>query len=470
MGSHLPADEDDDFYDSMDDEEFMLAETITKHKREHLDDSKEQPPSKRLKTEPLGDAATVARNILQKVWGFPAFRLRQEEVIARLISGGSAAVVFPTGGGKSLTYQIPALAFDDYDERCGRPPGGGITLVVSPLIALMKDQVDALRKRGITTVASMDSSQTRDSWLETGRMLKSGQLKLLYVAPERLNNEGFIAMINSVKVRMVAVDEAHCISEWGHAFRPDYLKVARFVKEVQAERVLCLTATAAPKVSDDICAAFGIDKEGLFRTTTYRSNLHLLAQSFTSGKEKLVALKEFLGKHKGSSIVYVQTHDQTESVCAGLKSAGFNAHGYHAGMVSEARTRVQDLFMKSKNIVIVATIAFGMGIDKSDIRNIIHYAVPKTLEGYSQEIGRAGRDGLQSTCMIYLCAEDIGIMQEWSRADVPSFRSVKGLVAELLDTYTDSEVGDIIERNLNGESKEWDIRVRISSLSTSYSY
>jgi RecQ family ATP-dependent DNA helicase len=460
------ADEDD--YGSIGDDEFLLAENTNgnKHGGPHYSDS-DQPSSKKRKTDssdPTTQIAVVsmAQAILKKIWEFPTFRLKQEAVIARLITGGSAAVVFPTGGGKSLTYQIPALAFDEYDKCCGRTEGGGVTLVVSPLIALMKDQVDALKKRGVAA-AAMDSSQSRETWLDTCDRLRRDQLKLLYVAPERLNNEGFIEMISNTKIRMVAIDEAHCISEWGHAFRPDYLKIARFVKEIQAERVLCLTATATSKVADDICAAFNIDEQGLFRTTTYRSNLRLLAQSFASGAEKISALKDFLHKNKGPSIVYVQTHEQTESVCANLKTSGFNAYGYHAGMANDARTLVQDKFMTSQNIVIVATIAFGMGIDKADIRNIVHYAVPKTLEGYSQEIGRAGRDGLESTCMIYLCGEDIGIMEEWSRADVPSLRSIKGLVGGLLELHKTGKVGDVIERNLNGESREWDIRVRPSS-------
>jgi RecQ family ATP-dependent DNA helicase len=455
---------DEDDYGSIGDDDILLAETMNgnKHGPSHSSDS-DQPPSKKRKTDsfdPTAQAAVIsmAQAILQKIWGFPSFRLKQEDAIARLITGGNAAVVFPTGGGKSLTYQIPALAFDEYDKLCGWPAGGGVTLVVSPLIALMKDQVDALKKRGVAA-AAMDSSQSRDAWLDTCDKLRRGQLKLLYVAPERLNNEGFVEMISNTKIRMVAIDEAHCISEWGHAFRPDYLKIARFVKEIQVERVLCLTATATSKVAADICASFSIDEEGLFRTTTYRSNLRLLAQSFASGAEKVSALKDFLRKNKGPSIVYVQTHDQTESVCANLKTDGFNAHSYHAGMENDARTLVQDKFMTSNNIVIVATIAFGMGIDKADIRNIVHYAVPKTLEGYSQQIGRAGRDGLKSTCMVYLCGEDIGIMEEWSRADVPSLRSIKGLVGGLLELHKNAQVGDVIERNLNDESREWDIRV-----------
>ena len=235
---------------------------------------------------------------------------------------------------------------------------------------------------------------------------------------------------------------------------------------------------ATLKVADDICASFDIDKDGVFRTTTYRPNLRLEAKAFMSGSEKEADLKDFLNKNPGPSIIYVQTHEQTEMICGTLKKAGFNAHSYHAGMANDVRTKVQDKFMTSSKIVvrdpksiildammlrsstqIVATIAFGMGIDKPDIRNIVHYTVPKSLEGYSQEIGRAGRDGLASTCLIYLCVEDIAILEEWSRADVPSLRSVKGLVGELLEIHRYAKPGEVIERNLNDESKEWDIRV-----------
>lgn len=305
----------------------------------------------------------------------------------------------------------------------------------------------------------MDSSQSREAWLDTCQSLRDGRLKLLYVAPERLNNEGFVEMIGHTRVRMVAIDEAHCISEWGHAFRPDYLKVARFTKEIQAERVLCLTATATPRVIKDICAAFDIEEEGVFQTSTYRPNLRLLAESFVTAADKSKALISFMRHHRQQpTIVYVQTHEQTEAVSAELKKHGINALGYHAGMTSEARTAVQDKFMRSKENVIVATIAFGMGIDKTDIRNIIHYAVPKSLEGYSQEIGRAGRDGQQSECVVYLCNEDISIIEEWSRADMPSLRSVKGLVGELIELYRSAQPGTIIERNLSDESREWDLR------------
>ena len=455
----MTSDDEESDYGEIGDHEILEMENHMKRKstvEQEQEQEKDEPQTKRLKIE-SDDATLIARNILQKRWHFPGFRLAQEAAITRLIHGKSAAVIFPTGGGKSLVYQIPALVFDEYDLRCGHPPGGGVTLVISPLIALMKDQVDALRRLGVEA-AAMDSSQAREVWLDTCQKLKNGVLKLLYVAPERLQNEGFVAMISATKIRMVAVDEAHCVSQWGHAFRPDYLKVARFVKEVQAERVLCLTATATPQVVKDICNAFDIEEEGVFRTTSYRSNLSLRAQSLRNDAEKLTALKKFLKDNRGSTIVYVQTHDQTDQVCNALKANGFNAHRYHAGMATDERSRVQELFMKSKDIVIVATVAFGMGIDKPNIRNIVHYAIPKSLEGYSQEIGRAGRDGLASGCMVYLCAQDIAIMEEWSRADVPSRRSVKGLVGDIFNDHQHVKPGAVVERDLNEESRKWDVR------------
>lgn len=381
MAVNDPPDDESDYGSSIGDGEMLELENSLTMKRKSPEEP-DMPPAKKSRIEETSTAATIARHVLNGVWKFPAFRLAQEAAITRLILGESAVVIFPTGGGKSLVYQVPALVFDTWDSIRGQPSGGGVTLVISPLIALMKDQVDALQRLGVEA-AAMDSTQSREAWLETCEKLKSGLLKLLYVAPERLQNEGFVAMIGAVKIRMVAVDEAHCVSQWGHAFRPDYLKVARFVKEVHAERVLCLTATATPQVAQDICSAFSINKHGVFRTTSYRSNLSLRAQAFGTQEEKLTALKMFLTEHTGPSIVYVQTHEQTELVHVRLIADGFNAYGYHAGMANDMRASVQEKFMKSKNIVIVATIAFGMGIDKSDIRNIVHFAVPKSLEGYS---------------------------------------------------------------------------------------
>ncbi|KAG0636916.1 P-loop containing nucleoside triphosphate hydrolase protein [Tuber brumale] len=401
--------------------------------------------------------SALAHKILKETWGFDEFRPQQEEVISRLIHGGSAVVVFPTGGGKSLAFQIPALALDEYDESMGQEKGG-ISIVVSPLIALIKDQVEALQKRGVKA-AAIDSTQTRESILNTYDLLRKGELKLLYCAPERLNNEGFVEMVRHTRVRLIAVDEAHCISEWGQAFRPDYLKIARFVKEMNAERVLCLTATATPKVCKDILKAFGVPENGLFKSPTYRENLHLLAETIDTIDGKLPKLLNFLGSNPGSSIVYVTTQKQAEAVAVALVAGGVEAMHYHAGMTKDERSYAQDEFMSRNDLTIVATIAFGMGIDKPNIRNIIHYDFPRSLEGYSQEIGRAGRDGKLSKCMLYLCGEDWSQRESFCRLDLPSKKSVDNLLRELFRSNEGVEVGDVIETDAKQQSKDHDVKI-----------
>lgn len=340
---------------------------------------------------------------------------------------------------------------------------GGITLVVSPLIALMKDQVDALKRKGISA-ACMDSTKTKDEYMDTVRAMQDGTLKILYCAPERLNNEGFVSSMTRVRggVRLLAVDEAHCISEWGHAFRPDYLKVSRFAKEIQAERVVCLTATATPRVATDICKAFDIPVDaGIFRTTTYRSNLRLHAESFETKKQSYPALVSFLKAHPGPTIVYVTLQKHTEQIAEDIRKSGFKARHFHAGMPVAEKMACQDLFMASDNLIVVATIAFGMGIDKSNIRTIIHYDIPRSLEGYSQEIGRAGRDDQESHCALFLCSEDLHLRESFARGDLPSKRSVSDLLQNILSTpSTASPGGNVIETNHYQQSKEFDIKVR----------
>lgn len=422
-----------------------------------------EPPSKLPKTTDTG--LDVATNVLNTHFKLPAFRLKQALAISRVLNGDSAVVVFPTGGGKSLCYQVPGVAIKHLDKVNGVRQGyaeGGITLVVSPLIALMKDQVDALKRLGVRAEA-MDSSKSKEEYLSTVQAMREGNLDILYCAPERLNNEGFVASMASVKggVRLLAVDEAHCISEWGHAFRPDYLKVARFAKEIQAERVICLTATATPKVTEDICKAFDIPpKEGVFKTPTYRDNLRLQARSFLTKEESYPELLQFLILHPGPTIVYVTLQKHAEQLSDRLKKGGVRARHFHAGMSAEDKAACQDEFMSSKNMVICATIAFGMGIDKADIRNVIHYDIPRSLEGYSQEIGRAGRDGKQSQCMLFLCAEDFHLRESFTRGDLPSRQSVRGMIQNVLSTMVSGEgKGKHIELSLFQVSKEWDIKV-----------
>jgi RecQ family ATP-dependent DNA helicase len=338
----------------------------------------------------------------------------------------------------------------------------GITLVVSPLIALMKDQVDALKKLGVRAEA-MDSTKTREEYLATVDAMRDGDLDILYCAPERLNNEGFVASMASVKggVRLLAVDEAHCISEWGHAFRPDYLKVSRFAKEIQAERVICLTATATPKVAEDICKAFEIPPtEGVFRTPTYRGNLKLQARSFLTKEESYPELLAFLKEHPGPTIIYVTLQKHAEALAGRLQKSRVNSRHYHAGMDKAEKSSCQDAFMSSNNMVICATIAFGMGIDKSNIRNVVHYDFPSSLEGYSQEIGRAGRDGKQSYCMLFLCAEDFHLRESFCRCGLPSRQSVRWLIEHVFSgKVSGTGKGMRIEMNLRQVSSNEDIKV-----------
>ncbi|CZR69417.1 related to QDE3 protein (involved in gene silencing) [Phialocephala subalpina] len=423
--------------------------------------SSSPPPAKRIAIESIDWPS--ATKTLQKSFGMKEFRLKQKAVISRILGGESAAVVFPTGGGKSLCFQIPALCFSEDDERAGERGQGehGITLVVSPLIALMKDQCDALVRRGIRA-AAFDSTKTREEYLATCDMLKAGELKLLYCAPERLNNEGFIEQMKHVRggIRLLAVDEAHCISEWGHAFRPDYLKIARFAQEICAERVVCLTATATPRVASDICKAFDIDENvGLFRTSTYRPNLQLLAESGKDKKELLPKLFKFLKDNPGPTIVYVTLQKHTEDMALELKRQGFRARSFHAGMDAATKANLQDDFMRSDDLIIVATIAFGMGIDKADIRNVVHFNIPQSLESYSQEIGRAGRDGKVSKCMFYVCGEDLHLREMFARGDLPSKEGIRGVLQEIFSVgNTNQPIGSDLQFNHYAQEREYDIR------------
>jgi RecQ family ATP-dependent DNA helicase len=341
-----------------DSEEEPVATTVgtstNKRKNIESDDTSIQPARKQVASSHSVDSSTVATKVLNQSFGLDRFILDQEAVISRLLDGGNAVVVFPTGGGKSLCYQVPAVAFAEMDKLANiRGPGNsGITIVVSPLISLTKDQIDALTKRGVSA-ARLDSSQTREEYLQTQDGLRAGTLKLLYCAPERLNNEGFLESIKHVRggVRMVAVDEAHCISEWGHSFRPDYLKVARFVNEIEAERVVCLTATATPKVAQDVCDAFGVEASGLFRTSMYRPNLRLLAEATHTADQKFPKLCKFLTENPGSTIIHATTQKQTEFLTADLCARGFDAEAFHAGMQTEKKTQLQDRFMANDTIV-----------------------------------------------------------------------------------------------------------------------
>ncbi|HYK89592.1 MAG TPA: ATP-dependent DNA helicase RecQ [Acidobacteriota bacterium] len=358
--------------------------------------------------------------LLAKHFGFSEFRPGQERVIDALLNRSAALAVFPTGGGKSLCYQLPALAFE------------GVTLVVSPLIALMKDQIDSLTGRGVAA-ARMDSSLSAEEAAAASKQLRSGTLKLLYVAPERFNNERFLAAMKRTRIALFAIDEAHCISEWGHNFRPDYLKLAAAARELKAERVLALTATATPTVVKDICAGFGIPPECAIITGFYRPNLTLWTTPVSSQERDVLLLDRIRNQEPGPTIVYVTLQKTAERVSEELERAGYPSRPYHAGMESDARTRVQEWWMASDRNIVVATIAFGMGIDKANVRYIYHYNAPKSLESYSQEIGRAGRDGAPSRVELLACPEDVPTLENFAYGDTPTEGSLGGLIDELFD-------------------------------------
>ncbi len=356
---------------------------------------------------------------LQKYFGYGTFRDGQQQVIEHLLNGQSAAAVFPTGGGKSLCYQLPALILD------------GLTLVVSPLIALMKDQIDALQAKGIRA-ARLDSSLSLEEYREVVEDMRNGTLKLLYVAPERFNNERFRAALEQIEISLFAVDEAHCISEWGHNFRPDYLKLVQFARACDAKRLLALTATATRDVLQDICRQFEIAPGCAVNTGFYRPNL-TLRTTVASATERDRLLLQILSanhsaSHKGPAIVYVTLQKTAETVAAFLQQNNIDARHYHAGLKDEQRNEVQDWFIQSDSSVVVATIAFGMGIDKSNIRGVYHYNLPKSLENYSQEIGRAGRDGEPATCHLLACADDLTPLENFIYGDTPAASALSRFV------------------------------------------
>ncbi len=388
--------------------------------------------------------------LLRERFGLTGFRPGQREVIDALLGPGAAALaVFPTGGGKSLCYQLPALMLD------------GITVVVSPLIALMKDQIDALERQGIRA-AKLDSSQSLDDSREVTQALRDGAIKLLYVAPERFNNERFLSLLRELRIALFAVDEAHCVSEWGHNFRPDYLKLAKAARDVSAERLLALTATATPSVVRDICQGFGIPESNAVITGFYRQNL-TLETTPVQAEDRDALLRERLNtRPPGPTIVYVTLQKTAERVAAFLAAEGLPAQAYHAGLEPEVREQVQERWMASENGIVVATIAFGMGIDKANVRAVYHFNLPKGLESYSQEIGRAGRDGAPSVVELFACPDDVPTLENFAHGDTPTDEAIQGLVAELLDQ------GPELSVNMYALSTRHDVRQLVLRTALTY--
>jgi len=351
---------------------------------------------------------------LQQSFGFDDFREGQEQTISQLLSGCSSLAIFPTGAGKSLCYQFTAIHLPH------------LTLVVSPLLALMKDQMEFLARHNIKA-ASIDSTLTAEQNKTVMLDVRAGNIKILMVSVERFKNERFRQFINSVTVSMLVVDEAHCISEWGHNFRPDYLKLPAYRQELNIPLVLLLTATATKQVKEDMAEKFLIAPSCTVQTGFYRENLDLSVIPISSA-EKNSRLLSTIQRQQGCGIVYVTLQQSAEQVAQYLSENRINAAAYHAGFVSDKRQQIQNDFMTDKVQVIVATIAFGMGIDKANIRFVIHYDLPKSIENYSQEIGRAGRDGLAANCMTLANLDGLNTVENFVFGDTPEQSSIDSVL------------------------------------------
>ena len=332
---------------------------------------------------------------LKSIFGFSSFKGRQEEIIKNLQEGNDSLVIMPTGGGKSMCYQLPALV----DE--------GVAIIISPLIALMKNQGDAIRgfSENDSIAHVLNSSLNKQEVQDVKDDLSSGETKLLYVAPESLTKEEYILFLRTIKISFYAVDEAHCISEWGHDFRPEYRKLKQIIDNIGRKPIIALTATATPKVQQDIQKNLKLENAKLFLDSFNRENLYYdIRPKINVEKEIIKFIKQHTGK---SGIIYCLSRKKVEEIAETLQVNGINALAYHAGLESKVRVQHQDAFLMEDADVIVATIAFGMGIDKPDIRFVIHHDIPKSLEGYYQETGRAGRDGGEGNCVTFYSYKDI---------------------------------------------------------------
>ena len=378
------------------------------------------------------------QNTLEQTFGFNQLRSGQAEVINNLLTGNSSLAVFPTGSGKSLCYQLTALHLPN------------LTLVVSPLLALMKDQLDFLTSKGIAA-ASLDSSLSHEEYQQVCADIKQNKLKILMVSVERFKNERFRQLIDSVPISILVVDEAHCISEWGHNFRPDYLKLPAYKSELNIPQVLLLTATATNKVKLDMANKFAIDKQHIVQTGFYRPNLHLDIEAVTEHAKNSTLLNIIQPKvaNQQAGIVYVTLQNTAEQVAEFLSANNINAKAYHAGLDNKLRQTIQLDFMNNQIDVVVATIAFGMGVDKNNIRFVIHYDLPKSIENYSQEIGRAGRDGQNAHCITLANLDSLTTLENFVYGDTPELEGIQILLKQ------------IAEQSYQGtaNSNQWDLLI-----------
>ena len=379
--------------------------------------------------------------ILKQHWGFQAFRPLQEEIIQSVLAGKDTLALMPTGGGKSICYQVPALIKE------------GLCLVVSPLIALMKDQVENLRKKGITAFA-IYSGMKRNEVINVLKTASESNCKFLYVSPERLETNLFKEYLPALQVSLIAIDEAHCISQWGYDFRPPYLRIAKLREELPGVPVLALTATATVAVQQDICKKLLFKQQTIFRQSFARPNLSYSVFKVDSKINKLV---DILNNVPGSNIVYCKSRRSTREIAEQLQSYNINAGFYHAGLSSEERTQKQEDWMNNKTRTIVCTNAFGMGIDKPDVRTVVHYDLPDCLENYYQEAGRAGRDGKKSYAVLLYHASELEELQKQISLRFPDIKTIRGVyhaIANYLQlpagsgegNYFDFDIADFLKK------------------------
>ncbi len=369
---------------------------------------------------------------LQDHFGFKKFKGEQEKIINSILSGKDTFVIMPTGGGKSLCYQLPAIMSE------------GVAIVVSPLIALMKNQVDLIRgySSNDNIAHFLNSTLTKAQQKKVRSDLSDGSTKLLYVAPETLTKQENISFFSEMNISFIAVDEAHCISEWGHDFRPEYRKLRDMIDEIDPELpIIALTATATPKVQDDIVKNLGLTQPSIFISSFNRSNLYYEVVAKVNKSQTLKSIVKFIHKNKGKSgIIYTLNRKTTEELANTLQANGISAVAYHAGLDSGVRAKRQDQFLMEEVDVIVATIAFGMGIDKPDVRFVIHYNIPKSLENYYQETGRAGRDGLEGKCLLYYSHKDVQKLEHLMRDKPLSEREMGAQLITETVAYAESSV------------------------------